>query len=264
MSKRLTSTEKWADPWFRGLTPETKLLWFWLLDNCDLAGVIRPDLQLASFQIGQPIDEKHIVELGERLQTLPDGKLNIVKFVQFQYSVVSAELSAASSVHRGVIKALRLHKLLDNPSESLMQALPNASLSTKALNKAKAKAKAKEGVKGEIEILPDVLNVPEFKEAWSLWHEHLKQKKKPATPHARKLQLSKLAAMGLQRAVETLHNCIEHNWQSIYESDNGKSNGGGASVSKPALSDYDMLESISGKTLSEMTPEQRRFFATLT
>lgn len=66
------------------------------------------------------------------------------------------------------------------------------------------------------ELHPD-LNNDDFKASWGKWHEHLKQKRKPATVHARDLQLSKLGKMGSQRAIETINYCIEHNWQGIYD-----------------------------------------------
>ena len=52
--KRFTETNKWEDPWFRKLKPEMKLLWSWLLDSCDNAGIIDADIELAAFQIGYP------------------------------------------------------------------------------------------------------------------------------------------------------------------------------------------------------------------
>lgn len=75
----------------------------------------------------------------------------------------------------------------------------------------------------KVASLPDAfelhpnLNTPEFKAAWQRWHEHLKQKRKPATVHARDLQLAKLSKMGVQKAIATLQHCIEHNWQGIYD-----------------------------------------------
>jgi hypothetical protein len=106
--KRFTDTGKWNDPWFRALTPTAKLLWSWLLDNCDNAGVIDPDIMLAAFQIGERVEEKHIAELGNRLQRLPSGKLWIPKFIKFQFGALSEE----SRVHSSVVKLLENHRLL--------------------------------------------------------------------------------------------------------------------------------------------------------
>ena len=66
-------------------------------------------------------------------------------------------------------------------------------------------------------VIPESINTPEFSAAWTKWLEHLKQKRKPATDHAQELQLQKLAALGADKAIETINHCIEKNWQGIYE-----------------------------------------------
>lgn len=103
--KRFTETRKWDDPWFRKLKPEMKLLWQWLLDGCDNAGVIDPDMDLASFQIGfeYPLDTLSI--FGERLFELPCGKTFIPKFIPFQYGKLSDDCRA----HGPVFASLEKH-----------------------------------------------------------------------------------------------------------------------------------------------------------
>lgn len=108
MGKRLTETSKWTQPWYRRLSPTAKNLHTWLNDNCDHAGVIDPDLELATFQIGEPIEEKHVAEFGERIQSLPDGKLWLRDFIPTQYGQT---LSLESSAHRAVIKLIQTHSL---------------------------------------------------------------------------------------------------------------------------------------------------------
>lgn len=105
--KRFTATDKWDDKWFRALSPKTKLLWLYLLDHCDNAGVVDPDLILASFQIGDTVNESNISELGDRVQTLANGKLWLHKFIRFQFG----ELSAGSKVHQSVIRLIKSHTL---------------------------------------------------------------------------------------------------------------------------------------------------------
>jgi hypothetical protein len=80
-----------------------------------------------------------------------------------------------------------------------------------------------------VEVIPDGLNTEAFKEAWGRWHEHLKSKRKPATPHARELQLKKLSSIGETRAVAALNFSIEKNWQGIYE----ESRTGGGQTNQP-------------------------------
>jgi len=105
MSKRFTETEKWRDPWFRKLTPAQKLLWFYLLDNCDQSGVIDFDHEFAEFQIGIKSSEKDIVALSKQLLKLPNGKLWLHKFVRYQYG----KLSHDCKPHKPVFAALEKH-----------------------------------------------------------------------------------------------------------------------------------------------------------
>ena len=105
--KRFTETTKWNDSWFMNLTPLSKLLWLHLLDHCDNAGVIELNTKLASFHIGEPINEKHIIELSSRFKTLPNGKLWIEKFIQFQYGKLGTE----SRPHLQVLSLVASHGL---------------------------------------------------------------------------------------------------------------------------------------------------------
>lgn len=125
--KRFTETLKWDDAWFRRLSPAAKLLWQWLCDKCDAGGVIDPDLELASFQIGMPITDAAILELGERVTRIADGKIHLPKFVEFQYGTPSRDCKA----HRPIFLSLEKHfpegvgrrgsKGVPNPLEPLQE-----------------------------------------------------------------------------------------------------------------------------------------------
>jgi len=107
LMKRFTETAKWGDPWFRKLSPTTKLLWQWLLDNCDGAGIIDIDLELASFHIGYQYPLDTLSELGERVKKLECGKWMIPKFISFQYGALSADCKA----HKPAFQSLEKHGL---------------------------------------------------------------------------------------------------------------------------------------------------------
>jgi hypothetical protein len=105
--KRFTETAKWDDPWFRRLRPEVKLLWQWILDRCDNAGVIDPDLELASFQIGFEYPSDALSSLGDRVVQLDCGKWFIPKFIAFQYGQLSADCKA----HKPIFASIEKHSL---------------------------------------------------------------------------------------------------------------------------------------------------------
>lgn len=99
MAKRFTESDKWIDPWFRGLPVEFKLGWIYLLDNCDTAGVIDLDEPLADFQIGTALDwDAFRSQCADRVVVLPNGKLWICRFVEFQYGHLSRDCRAHNPV----------------------------------------------------------------------------------------------------------------------------------------------------------------------
>lgn len=106
MPKRFTATEKWADKWFRNLSPTHKLGYGYLLDNCDASGVIELDADLAEFQIGTEVDWNGLVEASEgRIEVLPNGRYWLTKFVEFQYGVLSEQCKP----HKHVLDLLEKH-----------------------------------------------------------------------------------------------------------------------------------------------------------
>jgi hypothetical protein len=107
MSKRFTEAEKWRDAWFRKLSAEAKLLWLYLLDCCDAAGVVEPDLELASFQIGLEVGAETMAELEGRVEHLDGSKYWIPRFISFQVGTPSTECRA----HNPIFQSIKKHKL---------------------------------------------------------------------------------------------------------------------------------------------------------
>jgi hypothetical protein len=117
MGKRFTATEKWQKAWFRKLQPKHKLVWYYLVDNCDNAGVWEIDLEMMSFQIGQEITEKDLQPFADKINIFCEDKLWLTDFVEFQYTA----LSDKSNFHKPIIAKLEkynltLNKGLSNPS----------------------------------------------------------------------------------------------------------------------------------------------------
>lgn len=114
MGKRFTETDKWSDPWFRKLEPQFKLAWLYLTDNCDVAGLIDLDEDLANFRIGFDVDwEKFTKQCGPRIHKLASGKLWLPGFIRFQQN--GKPLNAANNCHAGIIR--RLQQCGINPQE---------------------------------------------------------------------------------------------------------------------------------------------------
>jgi uncharacterized phage protein (TIGR02220 family) len=108
LSKRFTDTEKWRHAWFRKLTPVERNAWFYLLDNCDHAGIWPIDMELMSFTMNANMTLKELcAAFSGRIVLLPGDKLFIKGFIRFQYG----ELNSHVKAHQGVIKVLKYHQL---------------------------------------------------------------------------------------------------------------------------------------------------------
>lgn len=105
--KRFTDTEKWNNPSFRRLSGPYKLLYLFVLDACDNAGVVHIDLDRFSFVLGHSFTLEEIKgNLGDKLHFFKD-KMAVIGFVRFQ----CGELSPSSHPHKRVLELLRKHGL---------------------------------------------------------------------------------------------------------------------------------------------------------
>jgi len=149
MGKRFTEIEKWSDPWYRRLSPLHKLAWQFLCDNCDAAGVIDLDSELADFQIGAVVDWEGFLRIaGDRIERLESGKFWIVGFIGFQYG----KLSSACAGHNNVFKSLAKHNLESRVLTTLVTRVAT-TLKDKDKDKDKETDKEKEKDKSNVELI---------------------------------------------------------------------------------------------------------------
>jgi hypothetical protein len=143
VAKRFTDTGKWKKKWIRELNPDMKLFWFYLLDNCDHAGIWEVDIDLASFQVGVKLDEARILKVFNRkIVPFKDGKWFVPKFIEYQYG----ELNEANRAHSSVIKILTKYGLYKGLARGLQGA------------KDKDKDKDKDKREGKFEIIEKSLD----------------------------------------------------------------------------------------------------------
>lgn len=146
--KRFTETTKWDDPWFRRLSARLKCLWQFFCDRCDAAGVIDPDWELASFQIGESVSENDMAAFEGRVEKLKCGKWWIQRFIPFQYGNLSPDCKA----HGPAFSSLDAHGLKERVSKGYPKGLQTPKVQEKV------KDKDKQGVQGEA-----------FAEFWKLY-----------------------------------------------------------------------------------------------
>lgn len=124
MPKRLTDSGKWEDPWFMDLSKDAKIIWTYLVDKCDHAGIYELNLRLMSFQCGIKLTREDIKEkIGDRLIEIGFGKWFIPKFLSFQYA---SGLDSNKPVIVSVRKILNSHGLLcENNTINIPKSLNN-------------------------------------------------------------------------------------------------------------------------------------------
>lgn len=151
MAKRFTDTEKWKKPFIRGLQGAYKLLWLYICDDCDHAGIWQVDIEVAAIRIGEKIDLiEAIKSFDEKIIILDKGnKWFIPSFLEFQYP---SGLNPDNRAHNSVIILLEKYNLriskdkpLISPSEGSMD-MDMVKDMDKDMVKAEKKVKFKENI----------------------------------------------------------------------------------------------------------------------
>ncbi len=111
--KRFTETQKWGDRWFSALPLKHKVIWLYLCDNCDAAGVWEPNIPLAEFQTGiKRVEWEGVRQAFDKtVRVLGNGKWWVPGFVAFQYG---EKLHPEARVHASIIAMLEKHGLWDD------------------------------------------------------------------------------------------------------------------------------------------------------
>ena len=131
MPKRFTDTEIWKNQrWFRKLSPINKLIFFYIKDQCNHAGIWKidcsdliDDLGLDSFSLENFISEMNSdfdkisgnKTYKERVKIIKNNNIWITGFIQFQYESKEKIVSESSCVRT----ALQILKGLDIYEESI-------------------------------------------------------------------------------------------------------------------------------------------------
>ena len=103
MAKRYTDSLKWDDPFFADLPNDYKLLWIFILDKCNHAGIYKLNPRMAEFCLGTKYDWNKVLGVFKgRIQSLNEEKWFIPKFIEYQYGV----LTDTNRVHNSIIQIL--------------------------------------------------------------------------------------------------------------------------------------------------------------
>jgi hypothetical protein len=85
MSKRLTDTDIWKKRWFFDLPDKMKLFWFYILSDCDSAGIWTVNFKILDAYLGKYEPEKVIDLLKDQVIIIDENYWIIRDFIKFQY-----------------------------------------------------------------------------------------------------------------------------------------------------------------------------------
>lgn len=171
MSQRKIDSEIFRDKWFFKLSSDAKLLFIYLITNCDHAGIIEFNPELAAFETKikglAKGYETLMKELESRLITVTEDDLYIVGFVQFQVCKV---LNPNVKYHNSVIKR---QEEFGNPYLRVKKPLVKGTLKNKNINISNKhidnSKEIVEGVQGEKEESQENIQEIKFPEFWKCY-----------------------------------------------------------------------------------------------
>lgn len=167
MAKRFTDTDKWKKPFIRTMKTPYKLLWLYILDECDHAGIWQVDLPVAQIKIGEKLNlDEALKYLDGKVFSFAGGeKWFIPDFIDFQYGKLKNENRA----HNSVIQILLKYNLIDNENKPLISSLQRAKDKDMDKDKELDMDKDKGG---------DLLIWPSFEDFWNLYDKKVGEKGK--------------------------------------------------------------------------------------
>lgn len=138
MAKRFTDTDKWKKSLLKSMPAKYKLLWLYICDDCNHAGIWDVDLEVAGLRIGEEVDKAEAERiLADKIVVFDNGeKWFLPSFIEFQYG----ELNENNRVHESVFKELSKNNLLKN--KGLTSPLQGAKDKDKDKDKEKEKESA--------------------------------------------------------------------------------------------------------------------------
>jgi hypothetical protein len=101
MAKRFIDTDLFKKGFLRTLKSKYKLLWVYLLNDCNHAGVWEVELDIASLRLGCTYEkEETLANIGDKIVILDNGnKWFIPSFIEFQYG---PELAKTNNVFKSI------------------------------------------------------------------------------------------------------------------------------------------------------------------
>jgi hypothetical protein len=118
MSKRLSDSEVWKKAWFYDLEPKYKLFWFYILSDCDAAGIWPVNMKLAENILKAKYEISTLLSFfKDQIRVLNGGNYwFIIDFIKFQYGYPLSETSPMRKKLNDLLKSkdINIDTLYDN------------------------------------------------------------------------------------------------------------------------------------------------------
>ena len=222
MGKRFTDTEKWKKPFIRGLQAPYKLLWLYICDDCDHAGIWQVDIEVAQIRVGEKLDEQKALQFfGDKVIPIEGGtKWFIPSFIEFQYP---SGLSENNKAHAGIIKILEKYQNQINEFKPLESPLQGAMDMDKDMDMVMVMDKVmdKDKQKPKIDIVYPWTS-DQFMNYWGIWKdykskEHKFKFKSAGSEQASLSELVKLSDGKETTACMIIQQSMAKGWKGFFE-----------------------------------------------
>ena len=148
MAKRFTDKNKWEDDWYASLDNDCKIVWEYLLDHCDHAGIGKINFRLLNFCCNVMWDLAKLKEIFDSRLKFKSNFYFIPNYLKFQYPKgLNSNKPAIRSVRNILIeKDLYnfISKLYGNGYLMIKESLDNCSITVKDKDIYKDKDKDKD------------------------------------------------------------------------------------------------------------------------
>lgn len=139
MAKRLTDTDKWKDEWYLSLGNDYRIVWQYILDNCNHSGILKKSFDLMNFCCKTNLSSKQFDEVFKERVYDCGNFYFIPGFIKFQYG---ENLNSSRPVIISVKKELTEKNLLRMIVKSLLNDCN--TIKSKRTDKRTDKSKSKE------------------------------------------------------------------------------------------------------------------------
>jgi hypothetical protein len=213
MSKRLSDTEVWKKSWFFDLPDKYKLFWYYILSDCDAAGIWTANFKIAKAYLGEIDIEKVIEYFKGQITILNGGSYWLINdFIRFQYGF---PIKDTAPMFKKIDSLLSQRNLsLDTLYDTVSKINDTVYNTVKDIDKDKVIVKDKEI------IYP--FDSENFKQIWEHWKTYKKEQHKfiyktAMTEQAALKHLGELSGQDELSALLIIQQSIANGWKGFFE-----------------------------------------------